>query len=351
MQNGDWEQYLGKPTRAPLQLHRPISYPRVIIVDVPNPCPCREILLTMSLTSLTCLTCFDLLATFVTGVGEWPGSMAFDDVNVVVQFLGIKGFLLGSICAFVLLVVCLEEDTGKRWQHSAVSFPEYVPILPELKDSHSCLKEWHESPERGWNISKICVAEKVQPFDLLSVCRVVCSCQLFVAIMFSLISNSFPVNFPFFSCDPPERCVSCWMDDSDARHKNKCKIFSLLKVRCLDYLDHLSLRGEMIWNVSWLWNALGLEASRLSSELEDCWWLLRVSLPELGTGVTTFHAQQLAKVDLDVMIARGKVWWFSGVDKIFIAFHRFSTFPGVAKDVMIFKPHVGGLLKSRGWQL
>jgi hypothetical protein len=35
--------------------------------------------------------------------------------------------------------------------------------------------------------------------------------------------------------------------------------------------------------------------------------MLRVSLPGLGTGVTTFHAQQLAKVDLDVMIARGKV--------------------------------------------
>jgi hypothetical protein len=73
------------------------------------------------------LTFFDLLATFVTGVGEWPGSMAFDDVNVVVQFLGIKGFLLGrrhrkTLAAFssVFSRIC-SYSTGVEGQ----------PLLPE----------------------------------------------------------------------------------------------------------------------------------------------------------------------------------------------------------------------------
>ena len=155
MQNGDGEQYLGKPTRAPLQLHRPISYPRVIIVDVPNPCPCREILSTMSLTSLTF---FDLVATFC----HWRMAgcrMAFDDVFM--WLFGSWALRASYWAAFApACSPCLPGRRHRKTLAAAVFFPEYVPILPELKDSHSCLKEWHESPERGWNISKICVAEK-----------------------------------------------------------------------------------------------------------------------------------------------------------------------------------------------
>ena len=111
---------------------------------------------------------------------------------VVVRFLGIKGFLLGSICASLFSLFAwkkAQENVGSSSVFSRIcsysTGVEGQPLLPERM-------AW--KPRKRLEHFEDMRCGKVRPFDLLSVCQVFCSCQLFAAIMMSCF-NWFPILF------------------------------------------------------------------------------------------------------------------------------------------------------------
>ena len=143
---------------------------------------------------------FDLLVTLGHScweMADWSFSLFFSDVKEVAQFLGIQGFVLVSICAFVLLVVCLPRRHRKTLAAFSSVFSricyfstgvEGRPLLPESMAWKPRKRLEHFKDMRCGKSAAVWFAV----------------CMPSILFMSALCSYHVLIDFPFFSCDPPK---------------------------------------------------------------------------------------------------------------------------------------------------